>query len=217
MNHLPLQVRGVALATLALLSCAGLVSCGNPAGGKTASAQVYVPHQIANGSPARVARKTELESPIEDYVSYWDGEGVKGRPKIVIDVSDQKAYFYKDDLLVGVSKVSSGRDGYDTPLGSYKILQKNRDHESSLYGDYVYPDGTIAVKEVDTTKDPKPPGTIYDGADMPYFMRFHRGVGLHAGYLPGFAASHGCVRMPNHMAEVFFENISIGTPVIVQR
>ena len=50
---------------------------------------------------------------------------------------------------------------------------------------------------------------------MPNFMRFNGGVGMHTGFLPGYPASHGCVRMPDHMARVFFENAEIGTPVVV--
>jgi lipoprotein-anchoring transpeptidase ErfK/SrfK len=50
---------------------------------------------------------------------------------------------------------------------------------------------------------------------MPYFMRIHGGVGMHAGFLPGFPASHGCIRMPERMAQIFFANVSHGTPVRV--
>ena len=51
---------------------------------------------------------------------------------------------------------------------------------------------------------------------MPHFLRFNYGIGMHAGYLPGYAASHGCVRMPKSMAQKFFEHSEIGTPVIVK-
>jgi lipoprotein-anchoring transpeptidase ErfK/SrfK len=50
---------------------------------------------------------------------------------------------------------------------------------------------------------------------MPYFMRVTGGIGMHEGFLPGYAASHGCIRMPGFMAERFFENVSVGTPVTV--
>lgn len=155
-----------------------------------------------------------------DIDSFWDGDGVQGAPHIIIDLSDQMAYFYKGSQKVGVSRISSGQQNiFDTPVGEFKILQKNKDHQSSLYGDYVNPDGSIAKKDIDVTKDKKPPGTRFDGADMPYFMRFHNGVGLHAGFLPGFrvTASHGCVRMPERMAKVYFENVQLGTPVTVRR
>ena len=163
---------------------------------------------------------TESETSLvmrKDRTSHWEGENVHGPPSITIDLSQQRAYFYKGQTLVGVSQVSTGTDGFDTPPGDYKITQKSADHESNLYGEYKYPDGTIIQKEVDVTKHPKPAGAIFDGADMPFFMRFHGGIGMHGGYLPGFAASHGCVRMPINMAKIYFENVEKGTPVRVIR
>jgi len=152
-----------------------------------------------------------------DTVSYWNGDGVSGPPGVTIDLSQQRAYFYKGSELVGVSLISTGTDQHPTPPGDFKITQKSKDHESNLYGDYKYPDGTIAQKDVDTSKDPQPPGTIYDGADMPYFMRFNGGIGMHGGYLPGFPASHGCIRMPIEMARIYYENVEKNTPVRVIR
>ncbi len=156
-----------------------------------------------------------VAAPPMDNVSYWDGEGVSGSPHIVIAINHQRAYFYKGDQLVGVSLVSTGREGYGTPLGKYKILQKTKDHISSIYGNYVDTTGKVVVKDVDTRKDKRPTGTRYEGSPMPYFMRFTGGVGMHTGFLPGYAASHGCIRMPDHMARAFFNNVSVGTPVTV--
>jgi len=151
-----------------------------------------------------------------DNVSYWDGDHASGPPKIRIRLGEQKAYFFKGDQLVGISILSSGREGYGTPAGSYKILQKNRDHVSSLFGDYVDArTGDVVMKDVDTRKDKRPPGTKYDGAKMPFFMRVHGGVGMHEGFLPGYPASHGCIRMPGFMAEAFFRNVDLGTPVTI--
>jgi Uncharacterized protein conserved in bacteria len=152
---------------------------------------------------------------IQDTVSYWDGDGVPGTSSITINLGEQKAFFYKDGRLVGVSMISSGREGYRTPSGQYKIIQKSKDHVSNLYGDYVDQDGNVMVANVGVKRDAKPPGTSFRGAPMPYFLRFHGGYGLHAGFLPGFAASHGCVRMPERMAQIFFANVSRGTPVRV--
>ena len=152
---------------------------------------------------------------INDTVSYWDGDGVSGSPSITIDLGEQKAFFYKDGRLVGVSMISSGREGYRTPPGQYKVLQKSKDHVSNLYGDYVDHGDNVMVANVGVKSDPKPPGAKFRGAPMPYFLRFHGGYGLHAGFLPGFAASHGCVRMPERMAQIFFANVSHGTPVRV--
>ena len=150
-----------------------------------------------------------------DDISYWDGDGVSGKPSIFISLTDQRAYFYKGGELVGVSILSSGREGHDTPTGSFKILQKNQSHKSSIYGDYVDSQGSIVQKDVDTSKDPKPAGAIFDGAKMPFFMRITGGVGMHEGFLPGYPASHGCIRMPGFMAKKFFDNVSMGTPVTV--
>jgi len=201
-------IHRVAVTLTALLF---LVSCAAPSGNTGAG---YLPYSVAN--PESLGARKTADSPIEDSVSYWEGDGVAGPARIIIDVSDQRAYFYKGSQLVGVSKVSSGRDGYDTPRGDFKINQKDKDHKSNLYGNFIRPNGEIVQKDVDTSKDKKPPGTIFDGASMPYFMRFVSGVGMHGGYLPGFAASHGCVRMPTHMAETFFRNVESGTPVTVR-
>lgn len=151
-----------------------------------------------------------------DNVSYWDGDGVTGSPSIVIRLSEQRAYFYKGDQLVGISIVSTGREGYATTTGNFKIQQKNIDHRSNLYGDYVDAvTGQVVVKDVDVHKDKKPPGTKFLGAPMPYFMRVTGGIGMHEGFLPGYAASHGCIRMPEFMAKNFFANVEKGTPVAI--
>lgn len=159
-------------------------------------------------------QKNEHRAPF-DNVSYWDGDGVSGAPSIRISLSEQRAYFYKGDQLVGVSLISSGREGLGTKTGNFKIIQKDKDHKSSVYGDYVDAQGNIIKKDIERGKDPMPPGAIYDGAKMPFFMRIVGGTGMHEGFLPGYAASHGCIRMPGFMAEDFFNNVSLGTPVSV--
>jgi lipoprotein-anchoring transpeptidase ErfK/SrfK len=148
--------------------------------------------------------------------SYWKGDGVQGAPSIMISLGDQRAYFYKGGKLVGVSEISSGKKGFDTPIGDFKIIQKDKDHASNLYGDYVGADGEVVKHNVDASKDPVPPGATLKGAKMPFFMRFHEGAGMHAGHLPGRRASHGCVRLPHFMAEHFFQNVELGTPVKVK-
>jgi len=150
-----------------------------------------------------------------DTVSYWDGDGVSGSPSVKIRLIEQRAYFYKGGELVGISQLSTGREGLGTPTGTFKILQKDRDHVSNLYGDYVDDFDNVVVPNVALNKDPKPPGTRFKGAPMPYFMRIVGGVGMHAGYLPGYPASHGCIRMPEFMAENFFNAVSTGTPVTI--
>lgn len=150
-----------------------------------------------------------------DNISYWDGDGIAGKPTIRISLREQRAYFYKSGTLVGISQLSTGREGLNTPHGKFSVIQKDVAHVSSLYGDYVDAAGNVVKPNIDVTKDPKPPGTKFKGAPMPYFMRVTQGIGLHAGYLPGFPASHGCIRMPEFMAESFFKSVSVGTPVTI--
>lgn len=152
-----------------------------------------------------------------DDVSYWDGDNVQGKPLIRINRFQQKAYFYKGGVLVGVSKVATGMEGYTTPPGSYKILEKVPNYVSGTYGvikristgEVVNPDATAKVT-------PIPPGCRFEGAPMPYFMRVHGGYGMHEGFIPGYAASHGCIRMPARMVRIFYANAPLGTPVIIE-
>ena len=149
-----------------------------------------------------------------DSISYWDGDGIGGKPSVKIALAEQRAYFYKNGLLVGISQLSTGREGLKTPIGKFSIIQKDVNHVSTKYGDFVDGAGNVVKPNV-SIDDPKPPGSHFKGAPMPYFMRIVDGVGMHAGYLPGYPASHGCIRMPEFMAENFFKSVSTGTPVVI--
>lgn len=147
--------------------------------------------------------------------SYWRGDGVAGNPSITIDLTEQRAHFFKGETEVGQSKISSGKKGFETPTGEFKIIQRDKDHVSNLYGDFVDEAGVLK-SNVDVTKEKPPEGAKFAGSKMPYFLRFHGGTGMHAGRLPGYRASHGCVRLPRVMAEHFFEHAPLGTPVRVK-
>jgi lipoprotein-anchoring transpeptidase ErfK/SrfK len=147
---------------------------------------------------------------------YWNDDGVSGPPKIVVRVSEQKAYFYKGKHVVGETTVSTGKPGFSTPPGHYRVVSKDRDHVSSEFGDYVDDYGNVVRSNIDVRKDRRPPGTHFDGARMPYCMHFNGGYAMHEGYVPPYAASHGCIRLPKGMAQPFFENAPEGTPVIVR-
>lgn len=149
----------------------------------------------------------------EPEVSYWRGDGVTGRPRMEISLGEQKLRYYKGDQLVGESPVSTGREGFQTVVGRFSICEKDLDHESSMFGDYVDAEGKVVQGDVDARKDPRPAGTRFDGADMRWFMRITGATGMHAGYLPGFPASHGCIRLPAEMAEIFFRETPMGTPI----
>jgi hypothetical protein len=151
-----------------------------------------------------------------DEISYWGGTGSRGKPRIVIDLDLQRAYFYRGDQMVGVSVVSTGREGYDTPSGDFRVTERDKEHVSSLYGNYVDQSGQVVAENIEANKDPRPPGTIFRGASMPYFLRIHGAIGMHAGYLPGYPASHGCIRLPERMAVKFFQNADVGTPVEIR-
>ena len=151
-----------------------------------------------------------------DNLTYDLARKPTGKVAILIDLADQHAYLYSRGQVVLTAPVSTGREGYDTPAGQYSVIEKDIDHRSSIYGAYVR-DGTIVKENVDVRKDPRPPGSAFVGASMPYFLRIVGGVGLHAGYLPGYPASHGCIRMPESKAQRFFYAARVGTPVTVTR
>jgi hypothetical protein len=150
-----------------------------------------------------------------DNRSWWVGDGVMGKPRIVINLTEQRLHYFKGDKLVGVSPISSGREGNATLNGKFRILDKDIDHRSSLYGCYADESGNMVVEDVDSRRDPRPPGAKFVGARMRYFMRIVGGIGMHEGYLPGYPASHGCIRLPTKMAAIFFEHTPQGTPVEV--
>ena len=146
---------------------------------------------------------------------WWDDEGASGSAKIVVHIGEQQAYFYKGRQLVGQTTVSTGKPGFSTPPGHYTVVSKDAGHVSTVFGDYVDDYGNVVRSNIDSRKDPRPRGTHFDGARMPYAMFFRSGYAMHQGYVPPFAASHGCIRLPGQMAVRFFENAPIGTPVTV--
>ena len=138
-----------------------------------------------------------------------------GRPSIAVSLRAQEAYLYRGSHRVASSRISSGREGYRTPTGRFRVTRKDIDHRSSLYGDYVDASGRIVRANVDSRRDRRPPHSHFVGAPMPYFLEFSPGYGLHQGYLPGEPASHGCIRLPYWKAQQFYEVARIGTPVII--
>ena len=198
------------LTALPLLLLVG--ACSYPSGGGSGSGGSS---RYLAGLGVSEPMRAQSTNPF-DYEGYWDGAGVAGPASIRINRAEQKAYFYKGSQLVGVSPVSTGTPEHPTPPGSFKITQKNVDHASNLYGIIKNTTtGEVVNDDADSRVDKPGPNEIFEGAPMPNFMRFNGGVGMHTGFLPGYPASHGCVRMPDHMARVFFENAEIGTPVVV--
>lgn len=134
--------------------------------------------------------------------------------RVEIDLQEQRAYLLRNGRAVLASPISTGRAGHLTETGSFKIVEKERNHYSTMYGKIVDAYGRTIVSDADA--DMKVPrGGKFIPAPMSYFMRFHGATGMHAGYLPGYPASHGCVRMPEQYAIAFFNAVEVGTPVDV--
>ena len=119
----------------------------------------------------------------------WMGEAVPSGPLvIVVSITEQRAYVYRNGILIGAATVSTGRPGYPTPTGVFTILQKQKEHRSS----------------------------IYDNAPMPYMERLTwGGVALHAGGLPGYPESHGCIHLPSEFARRLFDIAPSGMTVVI--
>jgi len=111
-----------------------------------------------------------------------------GAERLVVSLGDQLAYLYRGNTLVAVATISSGKPGNDTPTGIFTVLDKKEMHRSKKY----------------------------DNAPMPFMQRIDQyGIALHAGFNPGHAASHGCVRLPEGFAKKLFTATDVGTPVYI--
>jgi hypothetical protein len=112
----------------------------------------------------------------------------EGPVTIIVSLKTQLAYAYRNGVPIGVSTVSTGKAGHDTPTGIFTILQKEVDHESNLYAN----------------------------ASMPFMQRLTwTGIAMHAGNLPGYPASHGCVRLPLAFAKLLFGVTKLGLTVVI--
>ena len=155
-------------------------------------------------------------STVTDMVESNLPEPHAGRPSIVVSLRAQEAYLYRGGNRTASSRISSGREGYRTPVGRFQVIRKDEDHRSSVYGDYIDDLGHLVKANVDSRRDRKPPHSHFVGAPMPYFIEFSPGYGLHQGYLPGEPASHGCIRMPYWKARQFYNAVHLGTLVVIK-
>ena len=112
----------------------------------------------------------------------------KGPVQLVVSLKRQRVTVYQNGKPVTSSRISSGRDGHNTPSGVFSIIQKNRRHYSN----------------------------IYHGAPMPYMQRITwSGIALHGGHVPGYRASHGCIRLPHRFARSLFNYTKMGAHVVI--
>jgi hypothetical protein len=119
----------------------------------------------------------------------WAPELAPNGPMLlVVNLASQRAVLFRNGVPIAASTVSTGRPGYRTPTGVFTILQKRVEHYS----------------------------TTYDNAPMPFMQRLTwKGVALHAGQLPGYPASHGCIRLPRDFAKLLYKVTSVGMTVII--
>jgi hypothetical protein len=119
----------------------------------------------------------------------WFPERSESGPVIaIVSLPDQRVYVYRNGVRIAASTCSTGKLGHRTPTGVFKILQKDKNHHSSTY----------------------------NNAPMPYMNRLTwSGIALHAGQLPGYPASHGCVRLPKEFAELLFGVTKLGMTVVI--
>lgn len=136
--------------------------------------------------------------------------------RMEINLSLQKATLFHGNIPVIETPISSGTDRYPTREGKFKILEKAQYKESNLYGRWVdATTGETVVSGADI-RDPHPPGTVFKGTPVPLWQRVtHDGIGMHVGQLPGYAASHGCIRFPGSVMPLIYEKTIVGTPVSI--
>lgn len=137
---------------------------------------------------------------------------------VVISIAKQRAWVMFGDSMTYIdTPISSGKRTGMTPTGKFTVMQKDKDHRSSVYGDFVDKRGRIVRRGVSTKIDSAPGGTRYVGAPMKFFCRLTGdGVGFHVGKLPGYPASHGCIRLPEEIAPLVYEKVKLGTPVEIR-
>ena len=157
------------------------------AGAATVVMLAATPAYSANREEASLS--TISATSLEPGQFVWEANAPADGPvEIVVSIPLQLAYVYRGGTLIGVSTISSGAPGNDTPTGTFQILQKRRDHRSNLYND----------------------------APMPFMQRLTwDGIALHAGEIPGHPASHGCVRLPLAFARQLFTMTRLGGSVHV--
>ena len=135
---------------------------------------------------------------------------------IVVSIPKQRAYLMAGEQIAVDGPISSGKRGHSSPTGHMHVLEKDPNHHSSLYGDFVDNSGRIVRAGVSARIDSAPSGTHFAGAAMKWFLRLTEdGVGMHIGILPGYPASHGCIRESSEGAKLFYDHVKVGTMVDV--
>jgi hypothetical protein len=206
---------------LAVIFAVSFTSCGALKTRSDASAEKEEKSGDKKGKKGDKDKKSAKAEKVDFFPDKLKEPVSSGNSYFTVDLDAQRATLYQNDDVIAVSRISSGRSGYRTETGKYKIGQKNKNHRSNLYGSYVNTKGRTVQGNVKSTTSSAPAGTSFEGASMKYFMRFEQlgggatAFGFHQGNLPGYPASHGCIRLPGKMAAWFFENVPSGVPVTI--
>ena len=177
--------------------------------GGLAQAQLFGPKMR---KPAELIRKQEPMKVNPTLLKQATPENTH----IVVSIPKQRAYLMISEQIVADAPVSSGKRGHESPTGSMRVLEKDPNHHSTLYGDFVDRAGRVVRAGVSARIDAAPSGTHFAGAAMKWFLRLTgEGVGMHIGILPGYPASHGCIRESVEGAKLFYDHVKVGTPVDV--
>src|SRR5215472_4410170 len=135
---------------------------------------------------------------------------------IVVSIPKQRAFLMIGEQVVADGPISSGKRGHETPQGHFNVMEKDPNHHSTIYGDFVDSSGRVVRAGVSAQIDSAPSGTHFAGAPMRWFLRLtSEGVGMHVGILPGYPASHGCIRESADGAKLFYDYAKVGTSVHV--
>lgn len=174
---------------------------------------------LSLGAKPRPAPAKSGEKPSPQHYLYKDEKVLEtmtpANSKLQIDLSDQRVKLFNGDQLALESQISTGTEGHRTPTGKFSILEKKVDKKSNRYGKWVKGDtGETLVSDGDSRRPPSGGGAQFRGTAMPYWMRVTwSGIGMHIGYVPLYAASHGCIRVPRQVQPLIFSKVKVGTPV----
>jgi lipoprotein-anchoring transpeptidase ErfK/SrfK len=194
-------MKRVGLTTIIVL--AGIAIAG------LAKGQLFQPKMK---KPAELLRKQEPMKVNQNLLK----QATPDNTHIVVSIPKQRAYLMVGEEIAADAPISSGKRGHESPRGHMRVLEKDPNHHSSLYGDFVDGRGRIVRGGVSARIDSAPSGTHFAGAAMKWFLRLTEdGVGMHIGILPGYPASHGCVRESVDGAKLFYDHVKVGTPVDV--
>jgi lipoprotein-anchoring transpeptidase ErfK/SrfK len=139
------------------------------------------------------------------------------KAQVRISLGAQRAFLMNGDQIAIETPIATGKSSTPTPQGTFYVSERDLDHRSNLYGDYVDSNGDVVKGNVSVREDERPPGTTYLGASMSYFMRLtNYGIGMHVGCLPGYPASHGCIRLPAETGPIIYEKTKQGTEVRIE-